>query len=286
MDEQTSPLLSSEWLKLDCVRNGTHFFPVHPDPNWEDGLTFDFFRSPLSSEKVEFDLVVDGKHPCWTICNLLANLIPSHADIRKYPHHHSYEISLRSPPPHLDEDKDLLKCLMAFNPKSQSIKETLKSVASHLALHTRYSTDFFEVPDDKTMLIAVLGSSDLTSDDWLGSDFCLFHKALGGTAKQETWLTCASLLDVVKAHGPIIHGSPYHKPWCIVFDDTSKDFTTPVTPISIANSFLTSLQTAAEHTVTGDRIPHHSVPIHVRYIDNRLTLYRLRHPSGRPPDCT
>jgi hypothetical protein len=185
---------------------------------------------------------------------MIANLIPSHADINKYPHHHSFEFSLRSPPPHSDEDKDLLKCLTPFNPRSQSIKETLKSVASRLAMHARYSTDSFEVPDDKTILVAVLGSSDLTSDDWMVSDFCLFHKALGGTAKQETWLTCASLLDVVKAHGPIIHGSPYRKPRRIVFDDTSKDFTTPATPIGIANSFLTSLQTAAEHAVPGDRI--------------------------------
>jgi hypothetical protein len=29
-DEQTSPLLSSEWLKLDCVGNGTHFFQYTP----------------------------------------------------------------------------------------------------------------------------------------------------------------------------------------------------------------------------------------------------------------
>jgi hypothetical protein len=85
-------------------------------------------------------------------------------------------------------------------------------------------------------------------------DFCLFHKELGGTAKQETWLTFASLLDVVKAHGPIIHSSPYYKPQHIVFNDTSKNFTTPVTPIGIANSFLTSLQMAADHTVPGDCI--------------------------------
>jgi hypothetical protein len=91
----------------------------------------------------------------------------------------------------------------------------------------------------------------LPVDDWLVSDFCLFHKVLGGTAK---WLTCASLLDVVKTHGPIIHGSPFCKPRCIVFDDTSKDFTTHVTPISIANSFLTSLQKADEHAVLGDHI--------------------------------
>jgi hypothetical protein len=147
-----------------------------------------------------------------------------------------------------------LNCLTLFNPRSQSIKKTLKSVGSRLAMHARYSTDSFEVPDDKTILVAVLGSYDLTSDDWLASDFCLFHQALGGTAKQETWFTCASLLDVVKAHGPIIHGSPYRKPRRIVFDDTSKDFTTCVTPISITSSFLASLQTAAEHAVSGDHI--------------------------------
>lgn len=143
---------------------------------------------------------------------------------------------------------------MTFNPKSQSIKEILKSAASRLTIHARYSTDSFEVPDDKTILVAVLGSSDLGNDDWFASDFCLFHKALGGTAKQETWLTCASLVDVVNAHGPIIHGSPYSKPRRIVFDNTSKDFTTLVTPIDIANSFLTNLQTAAKHALPGDRI--------------------------------
>ena len=29
---------------------------------------------------------------------------------------------------------------------------------------------------------------------------------------------------------------------------------------------------------------HHSVRISVRYVDNMMTLYRLRRPSGRPPD--
>ena len=31
---------------------------------------------------------------------------------------------------------------------------------------------------------------------------------------------------------------------------------------------------------------HHSVQIHDRYVDNIMTLYRLRRASGRPPDCT
>ena len=31
---------------------------------------------------------------------------------------------------------------------------------------------------------------------------------------------------------------------------------------------------------------HHSVQISIRYVDNMMTLYRLRHPSGRLPDDT
>jgi hypothetical protein len=31
---------------------------------------------------------------------------------------------------------------------------------------------------------------------------------------------------------------------------------------------------------------HHSVQISVRYVDNMMTLYCLRRPSGRPPDDT
>jgi len=31
---------------------------------------------------------------------------------------------------------------------------------------------------------------------------------------------------------------------------------------------------------------HHSVRIYVRYVDNTMTLCRLRRPSGRPPDYT
>jgi hypothetical protein len=30
--------------------------------------------------------------------------------------------------------------------------------------------------------------------------------------------------------------------------------------------------------------PHHSVRIYVRYVDNTMTLYRLRRRNGRPPD--
>ena len=33
-------------------------------------------------------------------------------------------------------------------------------------------------------------------------------------------------------------------------------------------------------------LPHHSVRIYVRYVDNTMTLCRLRRPSGRPPDYT
>ena len=33
-------------------------------------------------------------------------------------------------------------------------------------------------------------------------------------------------------------------------------------------------------------VSHHSVRISDRYVDNTMTLYRLRRPSGRPPDYT
>lgn len=33
---------------------------VHPDAQQTDGLAFDFFCFPLSSEAVEFDMSVDG----------------------------------------------------------------------------------------------------------------------------------------------------------------------------------------------------------------------------------
>ena len=36
----------------------------------------------------------------------------------------------------------------------------------------------------------------------------------------------------------------------------------------------------------GPQEAHHSVPIPDRYVDNTMTLYRLRRPSGRPPDNT
>lgn len=58
-DEQASPQLSSKWFTER--RMLSHLFLVHPHPNRDDGLAFNFFRSPLSSETVQFDMSVDGK---------------------------------------------------------------------------------------------------------------------------------------------------------------------------------------------------------------------------------
>ena len=33
-------------------------------------------------------------------------------------------------------------------------------------------------------------------------------------------------------------------------------------------------------------LTHHSVQIHINCVDYIVTLYRLRRPSGRPPDYT
>jgi len=46
-----------------------------------------------------------------------------------------------------------------------------------------------------------------------------------------------------------------------------------------------SLYTIQEHP-KALQCPHHSVQIHVRYVDNIVTLCHLRHPSRCPADCT
>ena len=41
-----------------------------------------------------------------------------------------------------------------------------------------------------------------------------------------------------------------------------------------------------EYEANCEKVQWHLVQIYDRYVDNIMTLYRLRRPSGRPPDCT
>lgn len=108
---------------------------------------------------------------------------------------------------------------------SMTVQEALDAVAPVLALSFRFHINSFDVPSDKTYVVSVLGSANFVDDDWFLADYCLLHKAPGGTAKQEVWLTCGDICEVVKKCGPVLHGSPYRKPRRVVHDDSSDTFT-------------------------------------------------------------
>lgn len=137
---------------------------------------------------------------------------------------------------------------------SMTVQEALDAVAPILALSFRFYINSFDVPGDKTYLVSVLGSANFADDDWFLADYCLLHKALGGTAKQEVWLTCDDICRFVKKCGPVLHGSPYRKPRRVVHDDSSNTFTQFVDPSGIADRFIQHLQSTAQEATSGEQI--------------------------------
>jgi hypothetical protein len=61
-----------------------------------------------------------------------------------------------------------------------------------------------------------------------------------------------------------------------------------LSPGFIDNSMMLAISdTLADcHSKLKNMMAHHSVQIYVRYVDNTMTLYRLRRPSGRLLDYT
>ena len=96
------------------------------------------------------------------------------------------------------------------------------------------------MPDGKSTVVAVLGLPH-HADDELASDFCLFHKVLDRTGKQEAW---AHMRQPSRGHSPIIHGLLYRNP---------RHFRAPVGSGDIGDPSFMSLQTAADQTVSGNR---------------------------------
>jgi hypothetical protein len=135
---------------------------------------------------------------------------------------------------------------------SMTVQEALDAVAPVLALSLRFHT--FKVPSNKTYVVSVLGSANFVDDDWFLADYCLLHKALGGTAKQEVWLTCSDICGFVKKYGPVRHGCPYHKPRRVVHDDSSDTFTQFVDPSRLADKFIKCLQSTAHEAISGEQI--------------------------------
>ena len=135
-----------------------------------------------------------------------------------------------------------------------TVQEALDAVAPVLASSLKFHINSFNVPGDKTYVISVLGSANLVDDDWFLADYCLLHKALGGTAKQEVWLTCADICGFVKKRGPVLHGCPYRKPRRVVHDDSSDTFTQFVDPSRLADKFIQCLQSTAQEATSGEQI--------------------------------
>ena len=137
---------------------------------------------------------------------------------------------------------------------SMTVQEALDAVAPVLELSLRFHINSFDVPGDKTYVVSVLGSANFEDDDWFLADYCLLHKALGGTAKQEVWLTCGDICGFVKKCGPVLHGCPYRKPRRVVHNDSSDGFTQFVDPSRLADKFIQCLQSTAQEASPGEQI--------------------------------
>ncbi len=137
---------------------------------------------------------------------------------------------------------------------SMTVQEALGAVAPVLALSLRFHINSFDVPRDKTYVVSVLGSANFVDDDWFLADYCLLHKALRGTAKQEVWLTCSDICRFVKKCGPVLHGCPYCKPHRVVHDNSSDTFTQFMDPSRLADKFIQCLQSTAQEAISGEQI--------------------------------
>ena len=135
-----------------------------------------------------------------------------------------------------------------------TVQKALDAVAPVLLSSLRFHINSFDVPGDKTYVVSVLGSANFVDDDWFLADYCLLHKALGGTAKQEVWLTCGDICEFVKKSGPVLHGCPYRKPRQVVHDDSSDTFTQFVDPSRLADKFIQCLQSTAREATSGEQI--------------------------------
>ncbi|TDL24952.1 hypothetical protein BD410DRAFT_851601 [Rickenella mellea] len=193
---------------------------VHIDPEKDEEFTFTFSLPPINSEKIEFVVGVEK---------------------------HSFSFRLKSPPSSRIAE-DLLGYLSRTETKGKTITEFIKSTESLLTIHARYGAKTLPIPDEKTTVVAVLGSSMLSEDDWLASDCCHLHGALGGTAKKEVWLASETLPEYSKKYLPLLPGSH------VVFDDTVKAFTTFVRRNDLGRSFLDYLEDASVNTASGDNI--------------------------------
>ncbi|TDL24950.1 hypothetical protein BD410DRAFT_826881 [Rickenella mellea] len=198
----------------------------------DDQFTISFQPSLLNSEKFEFSVNVKN--------------------VEEYPNDHMFQFALKSSS-ESEIGVGLLESLSEIDTHG-TIKQLIESAGSILAHRATYGATSIRVPDDKTTVVAVLGSSDLANNDWFASDFCLLHKALGGTAKQEVWLTCDSLPDLVKTYKELLHGSPRRTPRRVVFDKNSEDFTMQVDADKLAGAFLEQVEQASLNVFPGERI--------------------------------
>ncbi|TDL24953.1 hypothetical protein BD410DRAFT_69567 [Rickenella mellea] len=223
--------MSSKY-KLECIsltaENFSRRLTVHVDSEKDDELSFSFSLPLVNFEKVEIVVGVE--------------------DIHRYPKEHSFSIRLKSPLRSRIDEELLSYYLSRMETKGETITEVVKSVETMLTGHTRYGGSTLPIPDEKTTVVAVLGSSMLLEDDWLASDYCLLHGALGGTARKEIWLACEELPEYSKKILPLVHDSH------VAFDDTVKAFTTFIDQTDLARSFLDRLEDASLNAASGDKI--------------------------------
>lgn len=79
--------------------------------------------------------------------------------------------------------------------------------------YTQFTTHTPPDITSNTRIVAVCGTFQKKAmpkvDGWFLSDFFAFYTIFRGMTQHQTWMHCLDIEDLLKVHGPYLHGSPF-----------------------------------------------------------------------------